>query len=129
MKKQAAPMSKGKPTSGGGLTSNKHHKVPLKAGQRRVDAVSPGGADQLGQAMGRRRAVEPLVEGKPKAATDLGNYRAEHCEQGPGGGRTIYESGYQALHGTPVQGESNPSPDPASVRDPNHSFSDKPRAR
>jgi hypothetical protein len=127
MSKRAAPMAHGKPRSGGGLTSNKQHKVPLTVGSRRVDAVSPAGADQLGQAL---KNASKLVESRPKAASDLGNWTSEHCPAGPGGGRTVYESGSQTMTGKPSYGESQPVPDPSSVRNPLHSFpDDRPKRR
>jgi hypothetical protein len=127
MSKRAAPMSRGSAKSGGGISSNKHKKVPLNVGQRRVDAVSPAGSDQIGQAL---KNAAPLVEGRPKAASDLGNWTSEHCPAGPGGGRTVYESGSQTMTGKPSYGESQPVPDPSSVRNPLHSFpDDRPKRR
>jgi hypothetical protein len=96
-------------------------KTGVEVGSRRVDAVSPGGADQLGQAL---KNAEPLVSGRPKAATDLGNYVAQATVCGVGGSRTIYRSGGQGTHGPVRQGEPETSPHAPAVRSPNNSFPD-----
>ncbi len=123
--------SQGKARSGGGLSSNKLVTPGLKVGQRRVDAIERGGVSELGAHVGNNPS--PLVESRPKAATDLGNYRAEHGPAGPGGGRDVYFTGQPAVgmgpHGPVRQAEHDVRPDPASVRDPNHSFADRPRRR
>ena|SRR5262249_18931625 len=98
-------MNKGRAVSGGGLTSNKLVTPKPRAGNRAVDAIDPAAADQIGQSIGFRG--DP-VTGKPMAdKTDLGNFRSWTCPDGPGGGRTIYPSGYQDQHGAANRGEHN----------------------
>jgi hypothetical protein len=126
-RKAAQPQGRGGPIrSGGGLKSNKV-VTPKPVAGKDNQAVNPGGADALGQ---HGKNQTPLMGGPGyKPGVGDGNYRAWTCEQGPGGGRTVYQSGYQSLHGTPVQGEKSTAPDPASVRSPNNTFSDKPKGR
>jgi hypothetical protein len=93
----------GKATSGGGITSNKRREVGYKGGKRTLDAVSPAGVDQLGQATSFKR--DPLIKATPNDRVALGNDLAASCPQGPGGGRTVYASGYQDQHGAAAKGE------------------------
>jgi hypothetical protein len=82
--------------SGGGITSNKFVQVGVKGGSPRANVISPGGADQQGQAMGKRSAVQPLMAGTAAAPVPLGNAVATNVGAGgPGKGRTIHESGSQ----------------------------------
>jgi hypothetical protein len=114
MAKRKQPMNKGRATSGGGASSNKRVEKPVVYGNRSVEASLESSASQIGSALGFRG--DP-VTGKPaRAADDLGNYRAATCAEGPGGGRDVYKSGYQALHGTPAKGEPDRSPDPPAAR-------------
>jgi hypothetical protein len=104
MTKRAAPQSRAKARSGGGITSNKLRQVPVRAGKRTLDAVSPSGVADLGASIGYKRV--PLVKSTPKDFVPLGNSLTNNVgEGGPGTGRTIYPSGYQCQHGTPAKGE------------------------
>ena len=103
--------------SGGGINSNKRVEVGVRRGTASADKVSPGGVSQLGSATGDRlrapgahtgqpTSVPVFVGTKPQAAM-LGNAKATDVGKGgPGSGRTIYRTGYQCQHGTPVQGSS-----------------------
>src|SRR5262249_50224928 len=62
-RKSAAPMNKGRATSGGGITSNKRVEKPVVYGNRHKDALDPGPVDQIGQALGYRG--DPFMPGKP----------------------------------------------------------------
>ena len=90
--------------SGGGLTSNKLVRPPVKTGAPSSNKVSPGGVDQLGQKMAVRTAFEPLYVGKG-AQIPLGNAVAASTVCGPGGSRTIMRAGSQAQHGAPVRSD------------------------
>jgi hypothetical protein len=107
-------MAKGKKPGNQGIAIAK--QVPVKVGSRRIDAVGPGGADQLGQAMAKRQAVQPLVSGRPSDKTDLGNFVAANTKAGPGGSRTVLRSGQQSQHGPANYGEAGGSPDPRATR-------------
>jgi hypothetical protein len=100
------------------------HDVPVKTGQRFKDRVSPGGVSEIGSAIGSTvkpgslgnsyggtSAAQRVMDGKVKHPTPMGNAVAYGTKCGPGGSRNIYKSGYQALHGTPVQGPSRPERD------------------
>src|SRR6266699_5546808 len=99
--------------SGGGLHGNKVVRPTPVAGKDNR-AINPGGADGLGQ---HGRNIPPL-EGGPgyKPNVSDGNYKAWNCPQGPGGGRTVYPSGYQDQHGSVRQAEHNPSPHTPGTR-------------
>lgn len=98
-------MAKHRGLSGGGIESRRVVYKPLVIGQRRLDDIRAGRTDYIGQTVAFDKG--PLAQARPKDRTDLGNYLAEKCPRGPGGGRTIYRSGFQALHGTPVQAEKD----------------------
>jgi hypothetical protein len=89
--------------SGGGITSNKLVRPPVKTGAP-SNKVNPGGVDQLGQKMAVKTAFEPLYVGKG-AQAPLGNAVAASTVCGPGGSRTIMRSGSQAQHGAPVRSD------------------------
>jgi hypothetical protein len=99
--------------SGGGATLNKRKEVPVRTGKPQTNKILPAGASQLGQQKGdhsterRKPSPNPLVQLRDGSAAqvDSGNRRAVECKPGPGGGREIFRSGYQSLHGKPVQGE------------------------
>ena len=98
-----------KARSGGGIQGNKNVKVPVRTGSN-AKGVNPGGADQLGQHVGRRQAATPLYGGPaPTAAkVPLGNEIATNVGKGgPGAGRTTYARGTQATHGPVNPGEGN----------------------
>jgi hypothetical protein len=85
--------------SGGGLTSNKFVQVGVKGGSPRTNVISPGGADQQGQAMGKRSAAQPLMAGTAAAPVPLGNAKATDVRGGgPGTGRTTMPAGSQGKH-------------------------------
>jgi hypothetical protein len=120
--------------SGGGATSNKRREVPVKTGKPSTWKILPAGASQLGQQKGdhtterRQASANPLVQLRDgrMAQVNAGNKRAAEYVEGPGGGRTIYKSGFQDQHGDVVKGSpAGPGPDilsqfgresPASLR-------------
>jgi hypothetical protein len=104
MAKKAQRQGSGKARSGGGIQSNKLVQVGVRAGKRTLDAVSPAGVDQLGQATSFKR--DPLVKSTPKDFVELGNALVNNVgEGGPGKGRTVYPCGYQAQTGPAAKGE------------------------
>jgi hypothetical protein len=103
MSKRAAPQSRGKATSGGGISGNKRKEVGYKGGKRTLDAVSVQAVSELGAAVGYKRA--PLVKATPNDRVELGNTLAASAVCGPGGSRTIYKTGYQDLRGPVSRGE------------------------
>jgi hypothetical protein len=95
----------GKAVSGGGIRSNKVIHRPSPKVEPKARVVNPGGVSQLGSAVGsikggKPSAAEPLFQGRgyqgPKGPTD--NVAAV----GVGGGRTVYDRGYQGQHGASV---------------------------
>lgn len=85
--------------SGGGITSNKLVQVGVSGGSPRANVISPGGADQLGQSVGAKRAVQPLVAGTAAAPVPMGNTVATNVQGGgPGKGRTVMPAGSQGKH-------------------------------
>jgi hypothetical protein len=85
--------------SGGGSLMNKNVSVPVRTGQP-ARATSPGAADQFGQAMGAKRAVE-LPERSPayNLGVPLGNAKAtDVAGGGPGTGRITRPAGSQGQH-------------------------------
>jgi hypothetical protein len=103
MSKRAAPQSRSKAKSGGGIDTNKRREIGYKGGKRTLDALSVQAVSDLGQRTAFKKP--PLVKATPNDFVEMGNTRAASCAQGPGGGRTIYKSGYQALRGPVSQGE------------------------
>jgi cytochrome c5 len=101
--KRAAPQSRSKAKSGGGIDSNKRREVGYKGGKRTLDAVSVQAVSELGAQTAYKKA--PLVKATPNDRVALGNTLAASCPQGPGGGRTVYASGYQDQHGAAAKGE------------------------
>jgi hypothetical protein len=93
----------GKATSGGGITSNKRREVGYRGGKRTLDAVSVQAVSELGARTAYPKS--PLVKSTPNDRVALGNTLAASCPQGPGGGRTVYASGYQDQHGAAAKGE------------------------
>jgi hypothetical protein len=91
-----------KPKSGGGITMNKNVRPQMpKPGPSK--AVSPGGASQLGSAMGSLKghgnAAEKLFQGKAPQSK-FGNEVAKNVGGGgPGAGRVVMRSGSQGAHG------------------------------
>ena len=80
--------------SGGGITSNKNVKTPVKAGSPRTDVVSPGAVSRMG-AHAVLTKPQPLV---PRTAPDgrMGNDIAATAGCGVGVGRTVHRSGSQS---------------------------------
>jgi hypothetical protein len=105
--KRAAPQSRSKSRSGGGIDSNKRREVGYRGGKRTLDAINPASADYLGQRTAFKKP--PLVESTPNDFVAMGNTLAAACPQGPGGGRTVYERGTVSVHGkvSPGEGEGN----------------------
>jgi hypothetical protein len=106
--------------SGGGIGMNKNVSGKVYGGSRTTQVVSPRGVSQLGAAQGGKLTREgsftglnsslPVFAGNRPAATALGNALTNNVGKGgPGTGRTTYRSGYQSMHGAPVQG-STPAP-------------------
>src|SRR5262245_1354862 len=104
------------------IKSNKLVRPDMRKplGQKFHQEHLPGAADQFGQAIDpkayrpidARRFVRPgMPEQGNAVALNVG-------KGGPGTGRTVYPCGYQALHGTPVRGEKNTSPDPKATSGP-----------
>jgi hypothetical protein len=104
--------------TGGGIQSTVNRSVGVRAGKSTTNVVSPRGTSQLGAAQsgkmrqGAHTAVNTSLSVFERKAAEqpLGNAVALNVGKGgPGTGRTTYPSGYQALHGAPVQG-STPKP-------------------
>jgi hypothetical protein len=108
MSKRAAPQARGKATSGGGISGNKRKEVGYRGGKRTLDAVSVQAVSELGARTAIERA--PLVKSTPNDFVPLGNELSANIKCGPGGGRTIYKSGYQDLHGKASPGEGKIGP-------------------
>jgi hypothetical protein len=104
MSKRAAPQSRSKAKSGGGIDSNKRREVGYRGGKRTLDAVSVQAVSELGARTAYPKG--PLVKATPNDFVPLGNTLAASCPQGPGGGRTVYASGYQDQHGAAAKGEA-----------------------
>jgi hypothetical protein len=104
MSKRAAPQSRGKAKSGGGYLSNKHRSVGYRSGPPRTNVVSVQSVAEQGMAINWPR--QPLVKGTAPQVRS-GNDLAASCPQGPGGGRTIYKTGFQQLRGPVSQGEGD----------------------
>jgi hypothetical protein len=108
--------------TGGGIQSSKRVEVGLRTGSRSADKASPRGVSQLGISQGGRLRQEgshtskpsgsPMYEGTKPSPVELGNSKARDVGGGGvGTGRTIYPSGFQSLHGQPVQGSTPASRD------------------
>jgi hypothetical protein len=100
-----AKQRSGKARSGGGLTMSKNVSPGYRGGKRTLDAISVEAVVGLGT---RTAYPKPdLVKAKPADFVEMGNTRAASCAQGPGGGRTVYKTGFQSLRGPVSQGEGN----------------------
>ncbi len=97
-----------KARSGGGISSNKLVQSKAPKAEPRARAISPGGADQLGQKVGPRRAVEPLDAG-PGYRTPVGP--SSNMGVGPGANRQVHRCGSQGTHGPVNRGQSSPARD------------------
>jgi hypothetical protein len=92
-----------KKLSGGGIQSNKLVKPNIKSGPPRTNVVSPGSADQLGQAVAFKKDPLPI---RTAPQVPMGNAVALNVGKGaPGAGRTTHPCGSQGFHGSPAQGE------------------------
>jgi hypothetical protein len=105
--------------SGGGINSRVVKKVGVRTGPASTNKISPRGVSQYGYATGSmlrgehsyttKNSALPVNQGTMKQVP-LGNAVALNVKGGgPGTGRTTYRTGYQGLHGAPVQG-STPTP-------------------
>ena len=92
----------GKARSGGGLTVNKLRQVGVKAGPARTDVVSVEAVSGLGT---RTAFPKPDLIKRTAPQVRSGNDVAASTVCGPGGSRTIYRTGFQALSGKVSQGE------------------------
>jgi hypothetical protein len=101
-KKRAAPQSRGKATSGGGIRGNKVRQVGYRSGPPRTEVISPSGVADLGASINYPR--QPLVKGTAPQVRS-GNDVAASTVCGPGGSRTIYKFGTEGVHGKVSQGE------------------------
>jgi hypothetical protein len=102
MSKRAAPQSRGKANSGGGLRGNKVRNVGIRTGPPRTNVVSVQAASELGQ---RTAFAKPDLYKGTAAQVPMGNETSANIKCGPGGGRTIYKTGFQQLSGPVSQGE------------------------
>jgi len=91
--------------SGGGINSSVVTKPPVRTGKAAV-GVNPGGADQLGQLVGKMTASTPLFSGERPISVKLGNELAGNVGTGgPGVGRTVHRAGSQAQYGSAAGAE------------------------
>jgi hypothetical protein len=104
--------------SGGGIQSTVNRSVSVRGGKPTTNVVSPRGVSEYGYATpGKLKAGAHTSDNtalnvfeRKAAEQPLGNAVALNVGKGGAGtGRTIYPSGYQSLHGAPVQG-STPKP-------------------
>ena len=86
-----------KAKSGGGITSNKNVRPPVKTGSPRANKISPGAADRIGQQVVMTTSQgTKLVQGTAPQAP-LGNALAQNVGKGgPGTGRTVHKAGSQS---------------------------------
>jgi hypothetical protein len=98
----------GKARSGGGITSNKLVRPKIRVAPRTTDVVSPSGVADIGASISYPR--QPVIKGTAQDRAPMGNDLAASCKQGPGGGRDIYKSGFQSLHGAVAKGEGKIGP-------------------
>jgi hypothetical protein len=90
--------TKTKSKAGGGANSNKLKQVGVNVGPRSTQNISECGVSQIGQKLGNREAIEPIVEGNAKQVP-LGNDLAKNVGKGgPGTGRTVAKTGSQGHH-------------------------------
>jgi hypothetical protein len=98
-----------KAVTGGGANSRVNKQVPVRLGGPNK-AIAPAWAAQVGGAYGDhamegdtpRTAAVGKFAGPALNPTPMGNKRAESCPKGPGGGRTVYRSGYQSTTPSPT---------------------------
>jgi hypothetical protein len=94
--------------SGGGYNSTVNRTVGVRAGKAITNVVSPRGVSEYGRAVGDKLSREGGHTGVKDASAVFqrtapqppsGNAVAKATVAGPGGSRTVYPSGYQALRG------------------------------
>jgi hypothetical protein len=84
--------------SGGGITSNKHVSVGVRAGQRTTNKVGEGAAARIGGQHVLMKEHPPLQQPR-QAAVPLGNEVALNVNGGgPGKGREVFDCGSQGKH-------------------------------
>ena len=101
-----------KKLSGGGIQSNKLVRPGVRTGPPSTNKISPRGVSQYGYSAGSKLARAGSfttensslpVNAGAMPQVRLGNDVARNVGAGgPGTGRTVYRSGYQAMHGQPV---------------------------
>ena len=100
--------------TGGGILGNKNVNVGVKTGAAYKNRVSSGGVSEIGSAIGSKvkagslsnsyggdSAATPVIQGRVKHPTPLGNQVAASTVCGPGGSRTIYRAGNQSATPAP----------------------------
>ena len=92
-------MGKARGVSGGGIESRVNVSVPVRTGQP-AKGTSPAAADQFGQALGAKRAVELPEQGRAyNSGVKLGNEVATNVQGGgPGKGRVTSPAGSQGKY-------------------------------
>jgi hypothetical protein len=98
--------------TGGGIQSNKLVRPNVRTGPASTNKIDPRGVSQYGYATGSTLRQAGSFTGKNSALpvnagtasqVPMGNAVALNVGKGgPGTGRAVYRSGYQALHGKPV---------------------------
>ena len=76
-------------------------------GKANYNAISPSATDMIGQ---QTAFVKPNLIKASVPQVRMGNDLAEATKCGPGGSRTVYRSGFQALTGKPSPGEGKIGP-------------------
>jgi hypothetical protein len=124
----------------GGKTSNKLREVRESSREKpRINAMSPAGVSEIGQAMSGKREGNRVTAENPATQihsgagypTTLGNVKAlEGSGAGarPGGGnRTVYPRGTEAVHGSVAKGVPNTAPDVKATAPVQRGLSEKGR--
>jgi hypothetical protein len=127
--RSSSKQNTGRARSGGGILGNKvRQKRESSREKPRINAMSPAGVSEIGQAMSGRREGNRVTGENPATQihsgagypTTLGNVKAlEGAGAGarPGGGnRTVYPRGTEAQHGPSAPGTKNWAPDPPSTK-------------
>jgi hypothetical protein len=84
--------------SGGGITSNKHVKVGVRAGSRTTNEVGEGAVARIGGQHVLMKPHPPLQQPR-QAPVPLGNDLATNVGKGgPGVGREVFDCGSQGKH-------------------------------
>jgi hypothetical protein len=101
--------------------ANSVRKVGVKAGPKTTNKVNPSGADQLGQALGVRRAVVPLIAGQGPAVEQGNAWAARQVgsRARPGGScDQILRNGGNTQHGEAARGVADWGVDVKATRGP-----------